>query len=114
RKTEFRGLVRSLSQDAFGEHLKDMYDLQMLATAPEAQGQGYGSALVTGVTDMADAEGRDVWVISGDAYKFYERLGFVVVRKAVLGGDNPDWHEEPIPVYVVSSLAASRAFPCVS
>lgn len=31
-------------KDAFGEQVNDMYDLQMLATAPEAQGQGYGSA----------------------------------------------------------------------
>ena len=38
-------------KDVFGERVEEMYEIQVLATAPEAQGQGYGSALVTAVTD---------------------------------------------------------------
>lgn len=38
--------------DAFGEKLAEMYEVQSLGTDPEFQGQGFGSALVTAVTDM--------------------------------------------------------------
>ncbi|KAI0352852.1 hypothetical protein OH77DRAFT_740427 [Trametes cingulata] len=112
RKTEWRGLAKSLLQETFGERLKDMYDIQILATAPSMQGKGYGSALVTAVTDMADAEGCDICVLSSDAYHFYERLGFVVVREAVLGRDNPEWHGEPIAVHLLHRPA--RAVPPIA
>ena len=39
-------------KDAFGEKVKEMYEVRTLATAPEAQGRGYGSALVNIVTEM--------------------------------------------------------------
>ena len=37
--------------DLFGGKLKDMYEIQVLATHPAAQGRGYGSALVRYVVD---------------------------------------------------------------
>ncbi|KAI9000912.1 hypothetical protein BD414DRAFT_16422 [Trametes punicea] len=78
-----------------------MYDLQILGTAPEAEGLGYASALVNAVIFMADAEGRDVWLTTALTYKFYERLGFVIVGKDVVGADNPEWHGEPIPIHIM-------------
>ncbi|KAL1944248.1 hypothetical protein VTO73DRAFT_3433 [Trametes versicolor] len=106
RKAEFRGKVMEFVRDAFGEQVNDMYDLQMLATAPEAQGRGYGSALVNAVTDMADAEGRDTWVITVNASEFYEHLGFQIVREGVLGDDNPSWEGKPVPVFVLRKRAS--------
>ncbi|KAI0832526.1 hypothetical protein BC628DRAFT_325211 [Trametes gibbosa] len=101
RKAEFRGKIQSMVKDAFGSEVQDMYDLQVLATAPEAQRRGYGSALVTTVTNMADAAGRDTWVVTAGSYKFYEQVGFVVVRRDALGGDNPKWNGKPIPIHLM-------------
>lgn len=39
-------------QDAFGARAAEMYEIQGLATAPKAQGRGYGKALVKTITDM--------------------------------------------------------------
>ncbi len=39
-------------QDAFGARTSEMYEIQGLATAPAAQGRGYGKALVKTITDM--------------------------------------------------------------
>ena len=33
-------------KEAFGDQMKDMYEIMALATAQESQGRGYGSALV--------------------------------------------------------------------
>lgn len=44
--------IEALTQSAFGDKVEVMYELQSLATAPEAQGKGFASALVTTVTDM--------------------------------------------------------------
>ncbi|KAI0335569.1 hypothetical protein GY45DRAFT_1316922 [Cubamyces sp. BRFM 1775] len=86
-----------MAKDAFGEKVEDMYEVQILATAPEAQGQGYGSALVTAITDKGDADGHDVWLLTSDAYQFYESLGFSIVRSDVVGADNPRWKGGPVP-----------------
>ncbi|CDO68708.1 hypothetical protein BN946_scf184652.g35 [Trametes cinnabarina] len=101
RKAETRELTGSIVQQAFGEKVKDMYSIEILATAPEAQGRGYASALVNAVVEMAAAEGRDVWLVSSDSWKFYERLGFVLVNQADLGADNPEWHEEPVTLHIL-------------
>ncbi|KAH9899772.1 hypothetical protein C8Q73DRAFT_680984 [Cubamyces lactineus] len=100
RKAEFRGKITAMVQKAFGERVADMYDIQILGTAPEAQNRGYASALVNALSEMADAAGRDVWVITG-AYGFYARLGFVTVAEDSVGGDNPNWDGKPIEVHVM-------------
>ncbi|KAI0660883.1 hypothetical protein C8Q70DRAFT_750728 [Cubamyces menziesii] len=51
--------IEAMLKDAFGEKVKEMYEVRTLATAPEAQGRGYGSALVNIVTEMGDADGHD-------------------------------------------------------
>lgn len=101
-----------------------MYEIQGLATAPAAQGRGYGKALVKTITDMvrpslqswvrdllnsllqADAEGRDVWVITSDARPFYELQEFSVVRTAFIGANNPAWDRAPVVVSIVSTASA--------
>ncbi|KAI0335570.1 hypothetical protein GY45DRAFT_1316924 [Cubamyces sp. BRFM 1775] len=101
RKKEVEGKIGAMVEDAFGEKVKDMYEVQALATAPEAQGRGYGSALVTAVTDMGDADGHDVWLITSDAYGFYETLGFSVIRLDFVGADNPKWKGKPVGVRIM-------------
>ena len=52
RKREFRKKARAIALDAFGpEKLAGMYEVLLIATAPEAQGRGYGTALITALSD---------------------------------------------------------------
>ncbi|KAI9000911.1 hypothetical protein BD414DRAFT_473072 [Trametes punicea] len=101
RKKEFVSKVGIMVKDAFGERVAEMYEIGVLGTAPEAQGRGYGSALVTKVTDMGDAEGRDVWVVTADAYSFYETLGFITIRTMTLGTEDPKWDGKPVMIYIM-------------
>ncbi|KAH9899770.1 hypothetical protein C8Q73DRAFT_333730 [Cubamyces lactineus] len=101
RKKEVGGKIEAMVEDAFGEKVKDMYEIQALATAPEAQGRGYGSALVKTITDMGDADGHDVWLITSDAYGFYEALGFSMIRYSAAGVDNPKWKGKPVGIRVM-------------
>ncbi|KAI0660884.1 hypothetical protein C8Q70DRAFT_912728, partial [Cubamyces menziesii] len=103
RKGEFRGKIKAMVQQAFGERVNDMYDIQILGTAPEAQNRGYASALVNAVSEIGDADGHDVWLLTSDAYPFYESLGFSIVRSDALGVDNPRWKGGPIPLHIVSN-----------
>ena len=52
---------------------------------------------------QSDVEGRDTWLVTSDAWHFYETLGFVVARYGVLGADNPAWKGEPVAIRIVSS-----------
>ncbi|KAI0832527.1 hypothetical protein BC628DRAFT_1406981 [Trametes gibbosa] len=108
RLIEFAEKAKAMVLDAFGEKVGDMYEIQSLGTSPEVQGRGYGSALVTAVTDLADADGHDVWLVTTDAYAFYEGLGFSVVRSATVGDENPMWKGEPIVIRVMLRGAKPR------
>ena len=39
-------------ESSLGERMKDMIEIASLATAPEAQGRGYGSALVEAIIHL--------------------------------------------------------------
>ncbi len=56
---------------------------------------------------QADADSRDVWLVTTGAYPFYEMLGFSIVRSFVVGNDNPTWVKEPVTVRVVSRAPTS-------
>ncbi|OSC97096.1 hypothetical protein PYCCODRAFT_1399433 [Trametes coccinea BRFM310] len=101
RKKEMEEKVGAMVGEALGERVADMYEVQALATAPEAQGHGYGSALVTTVTDMGDADGHDVWLITADARPFYEFLGFTAIRTTTIGEDNPKWTGAPVYMHLM-------------
>ncbi|OBZ77092.1 hypothetical protein A0H81_03778 [Grifola frondosa] len=79
RQQEFSMKVSALVRSALGDRVAEMVEIRSLATSPAKQGCGYGSALVNTVTARADAEGRATWLITSDAYKFYETVGFSVV-----------------------------------
>lgn len=51
---------------------------------------------------QADAQGRSTFVVTSDAYRFYEAVGYKLVGERWLGVDNPRWKGEPVPVRVVS------------
>ncbi|KAI0631199.1 hypothetical protein C8Q77DRAFT_1131907 [Trametes polyzona] len=105
RRNEYSAKVKAQIHAAFGEAVDEMYEIQGLATAPEAQGRGYGKRLVKAVTDMGDAEGRDVWVVTSDARRFYEVQGFRVESIAVPGVDNPRWSGGPVHVHIMRRVA---------
>ncbi|EJF61313.1 hypothetical protein DICSQDRAFT_61087, partial [Dichomitus squalens LYAD-421 SS1] len=102
RWKEFGAKARELVSAAFGEKVADMMEIQVLATDPDAQGRGYASALVKYVLRQSDADGRDTWLVTSDAYTFYQRLGFSVVGTTYIGSNNPAWDRDPVPMYVVS------------
>ncbi|OBZ76512.1 hypothetical protein A0H81_03767 [Grifola frondosa] len=94
RRQEFSMKVSALVRSALGDRVADMIEIHSLATSPAKQGRGYGSAL-------ADAEGRATWLITSDAYKFYESVGFSVAAACTLGEDNPTWNKPPIVIRVM-------------
>lgn len=80
-----------------------MIHLNLLFTAPKAQGRGYASALVRSVTSVADAQHRNTYLLSSNIANtgFYNSMGFQVVDFAVVGEDNPDWHEAPVVLNIM-------------
>ena len=44
--------IEGSARDAFGDRLKDMLSIELLATAPEGQGRGYATALVKSLNDV--------------------------------------------------------------
>ena len=135
-------------ESALGARVHDMLEIQSLATAPAKQGRGYASALVRAVNDLvrsllppppsplrvvarwdwaltrraqADSLGRAVYVVTTDAYRFYERLGYGLVGEVWIGDANPRWRGPPAAIRLVSTQYLSRplsaradSFPAVS
>ncbi|KAI0832528.1 hypothetical protein BC628DRAFT_1414819 [Trametes gibbosa] len=97
--------VKVMTRLALGDEVKNMYQIQVLVTDREIRRWGYASALVTTVTDMGDADGHDVWLLTSNAFGFYELLGFTTVGETTVGGDDPTYNQEPVVVRVMSRPA---------
>jgi GNAT superfamily N-acetyltransferase len=69
------------------------YFLHFLAVRPEAQGRGYGSALLRPVLERCDAEGIPAYLdaTSEDNRRLYERHNFVVLSEVTLRDSPPLW-----------------------
>lgn len=67
--------------------------LAVLGTDPDHQGKGIGSALITHVTDQADAEGLPAYLESSKESNvpFYARRGFEVTDRMELPGGPSIW-----------------------
>ena len=52
---------------------------------------------------QADAQGRATYLLTTDAYRFYETVGYKLVGEDWLGIDNPKWTGAPVPIRVVST-----------
>ncbi|EJF55769.1 hypothetical protein DICSQDRAFT_72947, partial [Dichomitus squalens LYAD-421 SS1] len=118
RSKEVRSAIDTLVKDNLGDRYADMIEITHLGTSPEKQGLGYGTALVKVVTDIADGQGLAVTLITTDAYRFYEFVGFELVAEKLVGVDNPTWDGAPVPIRLVSGanrvvniiVAALRTF----
>lgn len=67
--------------------------LHFLAVRPQAQGKGYGSALLRGVLERSDAQGIPAGLnaTSEDNRRLYERHKFVVRQEVTLRDSPPLW-----------------------
>ncbi|KAI0832525.1 hypothetical protein BC628DRAFT_1309639, partial [Trametes gibbosa] len=102
RQKEFSDIVDELLEAAFGDARKDLIEVFGLATAPEKQGQGYATALMHIVNDMSDVQGRGVYLVTTDAYRFFEPLGYSIVQEGFIGVDNPKWSGPPVAIRIVN------------
>jgi GNAT superfamily N-acetyltransferase len=77
-----------------GHHPKERHwYLQMLGTAPESQGAGAGSAVITPVLEQCDREGERVYLESSKERNipFYARHGFEVAGEMQVPGGPVVW-----------------------
>ncbi len=87
KMADLRPLIRAHHPD--GPH----WFLNFLAVRPEAQGRGYGTALLRPMLDRCDAEGVPAYLdATSEANKrLYERERFVVVQEVTLRDSPPLW-----------------------
>lgn len=80
-----------------GDRVSNLISLDNLATAVKAQRKGYASALVVHLTDLADKQGRGVWLFTHErTVSFYAQHGFERIGHFVVGDNNPTWTEKPV------------------
>ncbi|CCL98799.1 uncharacterized protein FIBRA_00804 [Fibroporia radiculosa] len=110
RRAEANSKLNAANEAIFGKGPYDMVLLMELATTPEKQGRGYGTALVAAVTDIADAIGKRTWLQSSNIANtmFYERCGFVTVGGYKLGDTNPTWTKPPVIVRIMMREPRTR------
>ncbi|KAI0706865.1 hypothetical protein C8T65DRAFT_651150 [Cerioporus squamosus] len=105
RKNEYITKAKALIDTAIGEKAsEDLFEVQGLGTVPEKQGRGYATALISVVHDMADAQGRATFVLTGDAWKFYESVGYKLIGEDWFGNDNPKYHGSPGPIRLMMRM----------
>jgi ribosomal protein S18 acetylase RimI-like enzyme len=85
------GEIRALL--APGHPTRPHWFLHFLAVRPEAQGRGYGSALLRPMLERADAEGIPAYLdaTSEENKRLYLRHNFVVQRTVTLRDSPPLW-----------------------
>ncbi|OBZ76466.1 hypothetical protein A0H81_03748 [Grifola frondosa] len=49
----------------------------------------------------ANEQHRATWLITSDAYRFYETVGFSTIAEFEVGDGNPTWNKPPIVVRVM-------------
>lgn len=90
---ERAGIVGRLTAEAHPEGRAHYY-LPAIVVAPDRQGQGLGSALLTPVLDRCDRDGVGAYLEASNTRSkaLYERLGFAFTGKTVdLPGGPPMW-----------------------
>jgi GNAT superfamily N-acetyltransferase len=75
--------IRSSMEDERNRPKAPNYCLDLLAVAPNFQGQGIGSAMLTHLTDISDREGILTYLSTTDpkTISFYERHGFEIISE---------------------------------
>ncbi|KAI9000914.1 hypothetical protein BD414DRAFT_405122 [Trametes punicea] len=101
RKEGFIAKVSELLKAAFGDEISQMLEIRGLATAPEKQGRGYGTALMALADQMGDEQGRGVFAVTTDAHGFYQSIGYTLVQEGFVGQDDQRWKGPPVGIRVV-------------
>ncbi|EJD01505.1 uncharacterized protein FOMMEDRAFT_158657 [Fomitiporia mediterranea MF3/22] len=98
RVIELQTKMKKLVEEKLGDKTKSMYYVDLLATRPELQGHGYGTALLTAVLFAADLRGRSVYLLASNTTNvpFYESFGFATIGEVTLGESNPKWDKPPV------------------
>ncbi|KAI0811106.1 acyl-CoA N-acyltransferase [Irpex lacteus] len=100
RGAEWGAKFKKTVEEVLGDRKESMWYLAEVATHPDHQGHGYGSALIRQFTDQADAHGCASWLMSSNVNNtgFYNSLGFVTEADILMGDDDPDWHTKPVVI----------------
>ncbi|KDR83931.1 hypothetical protein GALMADRAFT_150974 [Galerina marginata CBS 339.88] len=87
-----------------GRKLSEMLSVMILATEPASQKRGYGGELLDAITSLADVTGQVSWLLSSNSQntQFYRLHGFEIAGEAVVGDQNPTWHEAPVVVRIMA------------
>lgn len=84
--TEFMPLLHDTKASVMGERDASSWYLVYVGTRPSARGKGYCRKLIEHVTDMADEEGRAIYLESSHVRNvpIYRRMGFRECRRIYL------------------------------
>ncbi|KAJ3539695.1 hypothetical protein NM688_g6329 [Phlebia brevispora] len=113
RFEEFLEKIRKAVRSSCGDRLQDMFYISGVATAPAKQRRGYASTLMRMACTMADERNSATWLVVGNVpanNAFYAAFGFVTVAQTLLGDEDPDWTEDPVPVDVMVREPSSAAW----
>ncbi|KAI0811107.1 hypothetical protein BC629DRAFT_1030619 [Irpex lacteus] len=111
RSAEWQLKFRKAIDETVGGRKDPMWFLSELATHPDHQGHGYGSALVKMFTDQADAHGQSSWLMSSNINNtgFYNSLGFMAAADVLLGDNDPDWNAPPVVIKIMIREVPEKA-----
>ncbi|PPQ77410.1 hypothetical protein CVT25_010992 [Psilocybe cyanescens] len=103
RNKEFARKSEVVISETLGDRIREMIYVNLLATDPQNQGQGYGGALLESITRTADISGQSIWLQSSNINntEFYMSHGFRTVAEVCLGDDNPNWYSKPVIVPIM-------------
>ncbi|PPQ65957.1 hypothetical protein CVT26_010719 [Gymnopilus dilepis] len=110
RRTETDEKVQKLTSDVLGDRVKEMIYVSLLATAPNSQGQGYGTALLSTIISYGDTLGQAVYLHTATEKDvlFYSSFGFQVLGHTILGDNNPEYHQDPVIVRLMHGLPEEK------
>ncbi|KAJ2914548.1 hypothetical protein MD484_g5882, partial [Candolleomyces efflorescens] len=103
RDLDSRNKIQKVISETLGERVAEMIHVPLVFTDPSSQGRGYASALLDTVGRMADMLGEACWLGSSNIANepFYNSNGFYAIGEAIIGGDDPNWHEAPVIVQIM-------------
>ncbi|PPR04063.1 hypothetical protein CVT24_010638 [Panaeolus cyanescens] len=117
RNYELDSKMRDALDRLFGDAMKDMLTVNILASHPAVQRQGHGGALLDAVNSLADFTGQTAWLQCSNAKNtaFYNQHGYETVGELRLGDCNPEWHNQPVVISIVSSsISPHHSEKCIN
>jgi N-acetylglutamate synthase-like GNAT family acetyltransferase len=77
-------------------HMKGKYEIKNLVSHPTYWRRGHASNLVKWICQLADLEGAEIGVVTGEAVGFYEKLGFERAESVVIPRNEKYLYDEEI------------------